>query len=194
MFEQLTNHIWQSTLFAIAVALLTVAFRKNRAAIRYVLWFTASLKFCIPLSLLMAVGSYVRWAPVAKRVAAPAISFTMVQFTQPFPNVLPALPSTTGTTVNLVPVAILGAWVCGFVAIVLMRFRGWRRIRAAVRSSSRIDVLATVEVRSSPGLLEPGVVGLFGPMLLLPEGIAERLTPPQLQAVLGHTLPRSETR
>ncbi len=188
MFGQLTNHIWQSTLFAIAVALLTVAFRKNRAAIRYGLWFTASLKFCIPLSLLMAVGSYVRWAPVAKRVAAPAISFTMVQFTQPFPNVLPALPSTTGNAVNLVPVAILGVWVCGFVAIALMRFRGWRRIRAAVRSSSRIDVLARVEVRSSPGLLEPGVVGLFGPILLLPEGIAERLTPPQLQAVLGHEL------
>src|SRR5207247_4024707 len=46
----------------------------------------------------------------------------------------------------------------------------------------------TVEVRSSPGLLEPGVVGLFSPILLLPEGIAERLTPPQLEAVLGHEL------
>ena len=45
-----------------------------------------------------------------------------------------------------------------------------------------------VEVRSSPGLLEPGVVGFLRPILLLPEGIAERLTPRQLEAVLAHEL------
>jgi len=45
-----------------------------------------------------------------------------------------------------------------------------------------------VEVRSSPGLLEPGVVGVFRLFLLLPEGIADRLTPPQLEAVLAHEL------
>jgi CheY-like chemotaxis protein len=55
-----------------------------------------------------------------------------------------------------------------------------------------IDISATVEVRSAPlesgGLLEPGVVGLWRPILLLPAGIAERLTPPQLKAVLAHEL------
>jgi len=29
-FSVLTNHLWQSTLFALAVALLTLAFRKNK--------------------------------------------------------------------------------------------------------------------------------------------------------------------
>ena len=84
--------------------------------------------------------------------------------------------------------AMLGLWACGFVALTVMRLRGWRRIRAAVRSSRRIDVLGPMQVRSSPGLLEPGVVGLFHPILLLPDGIAERLTPPQLEAVLAHEL------
>jgi len=37
-------------------------------------------------------------------------------------------------------------------------------------------------------MLEPGVVGLLRPILLLPEGIVERLTPSQLEAVLGHEL------
>jgi bla regulator protein blaR1 len=36
--------------------------------------------------------------------------------------------------------------------------------------------------------LEPGVVGLLRPILLLPAGIADRLTPPQLEAVLAHEL------
>jgi len=45
-----------------------------------------------------------------------------------------------------------------------------------------------VEVRFSPGLLEPGVVGVLHPILLVPEGIAERLSPSQLRAVLAHEL------
>ena len=35
MIGELTNHIWQSTIFAIAVGLLTLAFRRNRAQVRY---------------------------------------------------------------------------------------------------------------------------------------------------------------
>ena len=46
----------------------------------------------------------------------------------------------------------------------------------------------TVQVRSAPGLLEPGVVGWLRPILLLPVGIEEHLTPPQLNAVLAHEL------
>jgi protein involved in polysaccharide export with SLBB domain len=57
-----------------------------------------------------------------------------------------------------------------------------------VRSSTAVDIAAPVEIRSAPGLLEPGVVGLLRPILLLPEGITERLTPPQLEAVLAHEL------
>jgi beta-lactamase regulating signal transducer with metallopeptidase domain len=36
--------------------------------------------------------------------------------------------------------------------------------------------------------LEPGVFGVFRPVLLLPEGIFERLTPAQLQAIVAHEL------
>ena len=188
MIGELTNHLWQSTLFAIAAGLLTVAFRKNRAEVRYWLWFGASIKFFIPFSLPMGLGSYAGWAPVAKRVAAPAISFTMVQITQPFPNALASAPSKAGATVDWVPLVILGVWLCGFGAVLLIRSRGWLAIRAALRSSTPVSIPATVEVRSSPGLLEPGVVGLFRPILLLPEGIAERLRPPQFEAVLAHEL------
>lgn len=37
MIAEVTNHVWQSTLFAVAVAFLTIAFFKNRAQIRYCL-------------------------------------------------------------------------------------------------------------------------------------------------------------
>jgi len=185
MTAELTNHLWQSTLFAVAAGLLAFALRKNRAQIRYGLWLAASLKFLVPFSLLVGLGSHLGWAPAAKRIATQAASFTVLQIAKPFPETLPFVPSAPRTT-DWPLIAILGVWACGFGLIVLLRFRSWLRIRAAVRSSTRLEIPAAVQVRSSPGLLEPGVVGLFKPVLLLPEGIIERLTSPQLDAVLAH--------
>jgi bla regulator protein blaR1 len=39
---------------------------------------------------------------------------------------------------------------------------------------------------STPGLVEPGVFGVFRPVLLLPAGIAKRLSQSQLAAILAH--------
>ena len=74
------------------------------------------------------------------------------------------------------------------MAIALIRLRLWLRIQAAVRASTPLQIPAAVEIRSCPDLLEPGVVGLWQPIVLLPEGIVERLTPSQLEAVLAHEL------
>src|SRR6266700_6898446 len=100
MIGELTNHLWQSTLFAVAAGLLTVAFRKNRAQVRHWLWFSASFKFLVPFALLMTLGSHLHWAPVtqkiATQIAASAMSFTMMQMSQPFPDTLPLTPYTPG--------------------------------------------------------------------------------------------------
>ncbi len=53
MVSLLTTHLWQSTFFAVAAGLLTLAFRGNRAQVRYWLWLSASLKFFIPFAVLM---------------------------------------------------------------------------------------------------------------------------------------------
>jgi len=84
MIGALAAHIWQSTLFAIAAGLLTVAFRKNRAPVRYWLWFAASLKFFVPFSLLMSAGGSLGWTPSAQQTP-PLVTFKMEQITQPFP-------------------------------------------------------------------------------------------------------------
>ena len=191
MIGEMSNHLWQSTWFAIGAALLTLAFRKNRAQVRYWLWLSASLKFLVPFSLLIGLGNALWYALPARKIArdivAPAVSFTMVQFTQPFPDTL-SFKSPASHAIGWFFIAILGVWACGFSCVALIRFRGWLRIRAAVRASTPLDVPAPFAVRSSPGLLEPGVVGFLRPVLLLPEGILESLTPPQLETVLTHEL------
>lgn len=191
MIGELTNHLWQSTIFAAVAGLLAVAFRKNRAQVRYWLWLSASLKFLIPFSLLISLGNTLRdtfaAGEIATKIAPPAVSRTMVQISQPFPDTLMFAPSAPHTT-SWIPLAILGIWACGFAAIALMRFRGCLGLRAAVRASTPIDISTTVATRSSRGLLEPGIVGFLRPILILPERIVENLTPSQLEVVLAHEL------
>jgi bla regulator protein BlaR1 len=181
------NHLWQSTLFAIAAGLFTVAFRKNRAQIRYWLWLSASLKFLLPFSLLMSLGNQLEWPSSAKSITTQDVSLAMVQISRPFPNTLSLAPRTQGA-VDWIPIAVLGVWACGFAVLVLVRFRGWLRVRAAIRSSTPIDIPAIVELRSCPGLLEPGVIGFWKPILLLPADLLKSLTPSQIEAVLAHEL------
>ncbi|MCX6620964.1 MAG: M56 family metallopeptidase [Acidobacteria bacterium] len=187
MIGQLTNHLWQTTVFAVAAGILTIAFRRNRAQVRYWLWFSASLKFFVPFSLLMNLGNSLPSTEAAKQVAAPTVAIAVVRIAQPFAGTASFIPTSPGIP-DWMPFAMLAVWAAGFGTIALMRFRGWRRIQAAVRSSTPIDIPAGMRVRSAPGLLEPGVVGLFRPILLLPAGIVERLKPLQFEAVLAHEL------
>jgi uncharacterized protein (TIGR03435 family) len=172
--------------------LLTVALRKNRAQVRFWLWFSASFKFFVPFSLLMNLGSHLRWEHVAEKISARPLPFTAIQIVQPFPDTAPFITAARSDTGWLL-ITIAAVWVCGFAAIALTRLRNWQRIRAAVRSGVpiRIPALrvpAEIEIRCSPGLLEPGVVGILRPILLLPAGLVESLTPLQLEAVVAHEL------
>src|ERR1035441_6323880 len=144
MIAELTNHLWQSTFFAAAAGLLTVAFRGNRAKVRYWLWFSASVKFFVPFALLVYLGSHLGWVPAARSIAAPAVSIAMAQIAQPFPEVLRTAPVTPRHT-DWIPIAMLGVWACGFAGVAAMRFRGWLRVQSAVRSSTAIDIPAAVE-------------------------------------------------
>lgn len=55
------DHLWQSTLVLLVVALLAFALKENQARVRYWLWLAASLKFLIPFCLVVTVGQ--RLAP-----------------------------------------------------------------------------------------------------------------------------------
>ena len=66
MTELIANHVWQSTVFAAGIALLTLAFRRNRAHVRYWLWLAASVKFLIPFAALFWIGTQIELVPVER--------------------------------------------------------------------------------------------------------------------------------
>ena len=202
MIEQLTNHLWQSTVFALGAAVLTVFFRKSGAHVRYWLWFSASIKFFVPFALLIALGRQMEWAPVVRNVTSPAVSAVMVRVSEPFvegaSSVLPA-PLSRPRTIDWFGIVLPAVWGCGFLAIALIRVRLWWRIREVVRTSASLELQGMrippgMQVRSTTRLLEPGVVGLWRPTLLLPAGLDHDLTPSQFQAVVAHEVCHTNRR
>src|SRR5688572_3797903 len=178
------NHLWQSTLFVAAVWLITLALRKNRAAVRHSLWVAASIKFLIPFALLVRIGTLFQWPAVrASQVSA------LAAIGQPFGDSSVSIPigatswwGATGWTI------LLYVWIFGFVASMLWWAVQWLRLRRTVREATAVNMNVPIPTRVHGGQLEPGVVGIFTPVLLLPEGIADHLSPAQLQAVLAHEL------
>jgi bla regulator protein blaR1 len=184
------NHLWQSTLFALAVAVLTFALRKNHAKTRYTLWLIASLKFLIPFSFLLAVGQQIRIADTTT-LPHPALAIAAKQVREAWvPGY--ALPSFTANAhpsrFSAVEVSLVGVWSCGFLAVLFSFLRSWLRMRAVVHRATAMPFEAGIPVLSSDSSIEPGVFGIFRPVLLLPTGITEHLTASHLQSIVAHEL------
>src|SRR2546423_4695124 len=139
----LGNHLWQSTLFAIAAGLFTLFLRKNHARARYWLWFAASVKFLIPLSFLVAMGSHLPWPRGSAGMHA-GLYVAMEQVSQPFtpstlPVIYPATPSTASPNlIHLLPALLLVTWLCGFVMVLCVWCVRWSRISRAIREARPI--------------------------------------------------------
>jgi bla regulator protein blaR1 len=191
----LANHLWQSTLIAGIAALLAWTLRNNGARVRYWVWFLAAMKFLIPFSLLVSVGHQFEWRKPSA-VARGSIS-TLTQISMPFdalalPSIAPSADSAVGK-VNPLTGILVSVWLCGLIVSAGSWFRSWRRMHTAVLSATpmRMDPAISntrVPILSSPTLLEPAVFGIFGPVLLLPSGITDRMTTDGLKALLVHEL------
>jgi uncharacterized protein (TIGR03435 family) len=183
------NHLWQSTLFAGVAGLLTLALRNNRARVRHWVWLAASCKFLVPVFLFIALGDHIPWR-TAPETTPSNLFVVMNEVNQPFaahavPSPFLATPPPAGSPFAAVP---FGIWACGFLAIAGSWWVRWWRFRAAVRAGSPLQLQIPIRAVSSATLLEPGVFGIFRPFLLLPEGIVDRLTAAQLNAVVAHEL------
>ena len=203
------NHLWQSTLFAALAAALVMALKDNAAHWRCRIWLAASVKFLVPFAALAAIGGRLGW-----RHARVAYSQVWLFMGPGQPSVPPALDPVVHAVAppapSSVPALLVVLWSAGFAAALFRWWLSWRRVRAAVRAASpiaagrefealrRVERMAGVR-RSLPLLasghrLEPGIVGLFHPVLLWPAGISGHLADAQLEAILAHELCHARRR
>ena len=199
------EHLWQTTLLVAMVALLTLLLKENRAQVRYTLWLIASLKFLAPFWLLVAAGSYLSWLhPLG--AGNRQISFLI---RGPFGAGAGTVADTNAANglsfaARLAPVALLGVWAIGAVAVLFFWWLRWRRTKSILREAApatdgrAFEMLRGLEKASGTkrrmGLvsgainLEPGVVGIFRPVLFLPAGVSKELSQEQLKSILIHEL------
>jgi beta-lactamase regulating signal transducer with metallopeptidase domain len=177
----LLDHLWQSTLFAAAAGLLTLTLRRNGARIRFWLWFAASMKLLVPFSALAILGRVVaRLYPVT--IAAPHI-LALQPAAEPF--LVPTRIMAVSARHDLAP-WFAAAWVLGLAAILIVRLVRWLRLRGVLQDARDIALVAPVQVKSSASLLEPGLIGVLYPTVLLPDGLMARLSVAEMNAILAH--------
>ena len=209
----LLDHLWQSTLLALVAGLTVLALRKAPASARYGLWFAASAKFLVPFAALAALGRLAAprltallpqarahatppfpEAALIERAAQPLSKFPL----EPSSPVLqaPLLPAGPGPAaaqlahqtplhLDLLPI-LMAVWCLGFAAVLMRWLVRWGRVRRSLRSATPLDWRAPMPVLASPSLLEPGLIGILRPALVVPESLPEHLTRAQIDAILAH--------
>ncbi|MGH9494411.1 MAG: M56 family metallopeptidase [Candidatus Sulfotelmatobacter sp.] len=201
----LADHLWQSSLFALAAALLTLTLRKDHARARYWLWLAASVKFLVPFTWLISFGSSFSWLNAAPANADSYLS--VEQISQPFTQhgfEAIATPAASSNFLHLLPALLALGWFAGFMVVLITWFTRWRQISAQITNAIPLhegrEVEALQRVQHSSGIrkqirmllsktmLEPGIFGLLTPVLVWPKGITERLDNAHLEAILAHEL------
>jgi uncharacterized protein (TIGR03435 family) len=196
------NHLWQSTLFAaLAAAMVFTLLRENKPQARYAVWLAASFKFLVPFGALLETGRLLGSRLALMRMAGPATQAKVYYALDEWgrraaPQLAPStLVPPISATASPLPRLLFAVWACGVVVVAARWYLSWRRVRASVRGATPLQLFDGIPVLSSPALrergLEPGVFGLgffgFGDaVVLVPEGITERLSPAQFEAVLAH--------
>ena len=191
------NHLWQSTALALLAAVVAFWFRPNRAHVRYLVWLAASSKFLLPFSLLIEAGSRLR--PPSPYLA-PAILATAESLGEPFARTTGVVVPLAARSPRSIAPFLLGLWMCGLVGVVAVWSRRWLRAIKTVRSAEPFESEALTAVKTRLGIsvpvrlvasdtnLEPGVFGLFRPVVIIPTGLRDKLAAGQLESVIAHEL------
>src|SRR6266542_293239 len=204
----IADHLWQSTLVACAASLLTLALRKNSARLRYSVWLAASLKFFIPFSLLVTVGSQFSWhhTPARSTTGMYVVEVVSQPFTKPLPLTRAAVVTTASSSsaLHALGSVMISIWLCGFLTVFCIWILRWSRISSAIRRSVPLNegrelsalrhlehlagMTSHMKILLSQASLEPGVFGILRPVLLWPHSISDHLDDGHLEAVLAHEL------
>src|SRR5262245_46776367 len=193
------NHLWQATLFAFVVWIASLWLGQART--RHIVWLMAFAKFLLPSALLFLMaqgaGLNLSW-PARTEMTVTADAEVLLQIAEPVAR------SDAGAGHNEVYCVLTALWLVG-VAAWFARW-GWRRRRFAAVAlagekveagreaemledlKSRLNVTRQVGLVVSSSFAEPVVWRALRPVIVLPRGLAERLSDSELESVLKHEL------
>jgi bla regulator protein BlaR1 len=185
----LLNHLWQSTLCVAAAWILTRALRKNFAAVRYGIWLAASLKFLVPFSLFVYIGSRLAWRANPVTAQTPWLSLA-AEVGRPVSEWTVAAHriASPASSPEIILIILAGGWLFGFAATLALWFGRWWRVRAVRQAATPVALTLPIPALCSPSLHEPGIFGILRPVLLLPESVTECIAPDEMDAIIAHEI------
>jgi len=205
MGPQIADHLWQSTAVVLAAWLVTLALRANQARVRHAIWLAASIKFLVPFALLIAAGNLL---PHPKQAVAPVVYSAMDVVEEPFaqsfvplPPPVVHVPTIRERAEAVMPLVLFALWVMGAGVVVFRWTRSWRVVRRTLREAQVVDdgreweilrrvegSIRTVELRLSEERMEPGIYGVWRPVLVWPRELSARLDDAHIEAIVAHEL------
>ena len=200
-------HLLQSTALAGIIWLLTLALSQHQARIRYWLWLLASLKFLLPCSLLVAAGSFFSNQHYIL-LAQPALTSSLKVVGSPLLGsgitLVSSTPRSSEQPNQCLLLLLMLTWCGGTVTMLLVWFLRWLKVLAVLKNATplstgrELEALRHLEpiararrgvvLMGSSHMMEPGVYGIFRPILLWPLGLTERLRNENIEAILVHEL------
>lgn len=209
VIASLGNHLWQSTLFVGIAGLMTLVFRSNRSSLRYVVWTAASIKFLLPFSLLVGLGAILPKALPAstesQSLAYLALQATSEPFNGTHPIIAPIDRANSTILASVwIPELLLAVWLCGTLVVLLVWCIRWRQVSIAVRTGEvaprgrearilqrlqgEMKLRGRIQIVHTQQMTEPGIFGIFRPVLLWPTELTAHLDDAHVRAILAHEL------
>jgi len=201
----LLEHLAESTLIAVLLAMTALSMRRTgiSAATRHKLWLLAMGKLAIPSFLLWFAGN-----ALASRIAfRPPLQVRVADFSHLL-NVGRATGTLAISTVQdgLLPILLGAVWLVGTLFAIASWMRRLRQFampmslpseaveRAFARARQRLFLRQLVRIRISEHAAEPVLMGLWHPVVVLPEALTCSLSENELEAVLLHELAHAVRR
>ncbi|MCE9669763.1 M56 family metallopeptidase [Myxococcus stipitatus] len=207
----LAHGIWQATVVALVAGALLWLLRRRSARVRYVVG-------CVSLGALVLAPSATLLAAVSEVAPAPGSAsrapdawLALAGEGRGFAPEAEPLSSSSGVEAAAaagvdawLPLGLAALWLLGAGMGLLRLYRGWRGAQARLVKpalpaptslverveavSRRLGLRRPVRVVESALAPSPLVLGVWRPLLVLPRGMAERLTPAQQESVFAHEL------
>jgi bla regulator protein BlaR1 len=203
MFAFLFRHLVESTLVCLSLGAVACCLKHQRATVRQALWLIGLLKFVAPGTLLAALGARIAFAVPA----APWVSWLTAKFSSVLAELFGIWPSRMAAGhITIASFLLLAVWAMGAVTVLtgwLWRLRKDYALLSAATDRERetldrakrlLGFRRAVGLFSSESFSGPALVGLFCPMIVVPQGLSNGLSSGELEAILLHELIHARRR
>jgi len=199
------THLLQSTAFLVLAWLLALGLRSYPARVRFWVWMSGSIKFLVPFALLTGLGT--RFAMLRPQPRHTIVYTVIEQFNIPFAKTSPVPAGASSDSLHVgswIALAIALVWGVGSLVMLLRWIALWlsarRLVGSAERASggpeflalrnaeSRARIRSAIPIALASAGVEPGIFGVFSPVLLWPSGLSQLLDDAQVGAIVAHEI------